>query len=446
MGVFSTAERLADQTPPERNRYVDFLRVVALGVVVIGHWVVIDVQTQNGLPAGASVLGVLPWAHWLTWGFQVIPIFFLIGGYANAVSWRSHRDRNGDWGTWLFRRSLRLLWPTTIFVVAAALATLIAATLGTPVGLLRQAAAAVSIILWFLAAYLGVAALTPLAVSAHERWRLAFPAALTGMVFLIDALRFLADAEVFALLNHALVWGTFHQLGIAWWNGDVAARTRQWALTTTAAAGLIAAVAWGPYPVSMITVPGAEIQNTGPPTLALLFFGMTQIGLVLLLGRPAQHSLRRSGAWKVVVGANLMVMSAFLWHVLPVVIVATLLWTADLDLPQPVGSASWLAFRPVWILMLLIVLIPILFVAARFERPPPALEELSARIQHSSASLTLGLLGVAAGSAGLALIALEGFWTGGAALVQVWGLAGVMGGLALTTAGGSLGRRPAPRA
>jgi hypothetical protein len=85
-------------------------------------------------------------------------------------------------------------------------------------------------------------------------------------------------------------------------------------------------VAWGPYPVSMITVSGAEVQNTGPPTLALLLFGMTQIGIVLLLRRPVSRWLRRSGVWTAVVAGNLMVMSAFLWHVLPVVIVATILW------------------------------------------------------------------------------------------------------------------------
>jgi hypothetical protein len=116
----------------------------------------------------------------------------------------------------------------------------VAAVLGTPVGLLRQAAVAVSIILWFLAVYLGVAALTPLAVSAHDRWGLAFVATLAGMVVLIDALRFLADAETVGWANYALVWGVFHQFGIAWRDGEITAGARPMVLTVTAAAGLIA--------------------------------------------------------------------------------------------------------------------------------------------------------------------------------------------------------------
>jgi hypothetical protein len=445
MGFMQRAERLAEQTPPERNRYVDFLRVGALGAVVVGHWLVIDVRIDSGLPTGSSVLDSLPWTHWLTWAFQVIPIFFLIGGYANTVSWRSHRQRGGDWGSWLHRRSLRLLWPTAIFVAVSGLATVVAALLGTPVGLLRQAATAVSIILWFLAVYLGVAVLTPLAVAAHDRWRLACVATLVTMVILIDAVRFLTDTETVGWANYALVWGAFHQFGIAWRERQITTGARPLVLTVTAAAGLIASVAWGPYPVSMITVSGAEVQNTGPPTVALLLFGMTQIGIVLLLRRPLSRWLRRRRVWTAVVAGNLMVMSAFLWHVLPVVIVATILWIAGLSPPQPMGSVSWLAFRFPWVVTMAIVLLPILFLVVRFERPPHRLEGLSWAVERSAVSLTLGLAGVGVATAGLALLALEGFWGGEATLVPVWGLAGVFGGLALTTMGGSLGRRPAAR-
>ena len=36
-------------------------------------------------------LVLLPWTQWLTWGFQVVPVFFAVAGYASAVSW-SRRD------------------------------------------------------------------------------------------------------------------------------------------------------------------------------------------------------------------------------------------------------------------------------------------------------------------------------------------------------------------
>src|SRR5262245_33409566 len=36
--VWSRAARLADCTPPSRNRYVDLLRAASMLVVTIGHW------------------------------------------------------------------------------------------------------------------------------------------------------------------------------------------------------------------------------------------------------------------------------------------------------------------------------------------------------------------------------------------------------------------------
>jgi len=63
-----------------RNRYVDLLRVGAIGFVVLGHWLVTSITYRGGLFQGEDVLTELPWTQWLTLGFQVMPVFFLVGG------------------------------------------------------------------------------------------------------------------------------------------------------------------------------------------------------------------------------------------------------------------------------------------------------------------------------------------------------------------------------
>jgi hypothetical protein len=36
-----------------------------------------------------------PWTQWLTWLFQVTPVFFIVGGYSNGISWNAAiRDAN----------------------------------------------------------------------------------------------------------------------------------------------------------------------------------------------------------------------------------------------------------------------------------------------------------------------------------------------------------------
>ena len=38
--MWNTAKAMAQQAPPERNRWVDFLRAFSILAVVIGHWLV----------------------------------------------------------------------------------------------------------------------------------------------------------------------------------------------------------------------------------------------------------------------------------------------------------------------------------------------------------------------------------------------------------------------
>ena len=77
--------RLAEATPPERNRVVDFWRAAAICVVVFGHWLAASIWvTPDGEIELLNSLEWVPYAGWITWIVQVMPIFFLAGGYANA--------------------------------------------------------------------------------------------------------------------------------------------------------------------------------------------------------------------------------------------------------------------------------------------------------------------------------------------------------------------------
>ncbi len=80
MKIWMTAVSLADQTPPERNRYVDFLRAVSITFVIIGHWLISTAYYVNGNLTPGHMLGIQPWTQWLTWLFQVMPVFFFVGG------------------------------------------------------------------------------------------------------------------------------------------------------------------------------------------------------------------------------------------------------------------------------------------------------------------------------------------------------------------------------
>jgi peptidoglycan/LPS O-acetylase OafA/YrhL len=360
--------QLADRTPPSRERYIDLLRALAITAVVLGHWLITVIRyAEDGRLTGHSALEYLPWAYPLTWLVQVMPVFFVVGGYANAASLTSYRRRGGDAVAWLQQRSGRLVRPTTALLVVLAGAALSARLLGADPGQVRRAVWVASIPLWFLSAYLVVVLLTPPMWRLHQRFGLAVPLVLVVLVAAGDAAR-LAGAAAFGNGNFLFGWLAIHQVGFVWRDGRLPAGPR--AGVPLLAGGLVTLLLLtvvGPYPVSMIDIPGQRIKNASPPTVALLATAATQLGLILLLRERAERWLRRTRPWRAVVTVNAVILTIFLWHMSAVLLLVGALAAAHL-LPTPAaGTAAWWLWRPPWLIMLIPVLAVLVAIFGRIE-------------------------------------------------------------------------------
>ncbi|MGW6982515.1 acyltransferase family protein [Streptomyces sp. NPDC054932] len=362
----ATARDLAEATPADRDRYVDLLRVASLGTVIGGHWLMAAVSA-DGI---GNLLALVPALQVLTWGLQIMPVFFFVGGFSHALSYRSlaRRADGPVYAAFLRARLQRLLRPTLVFVLVWAAAALAVQLAGRGGGRLTGAALrVVTQPLWFIGIYLAMVAFTPPLLKLHERHGWAAFAALAGAAALVDVLRFAFGVPYVEFLNFAFVWLAVHQLGFLRADG----RIRRPAVL--AAAGLAAAallVAYGPYPLSMVGMPGEKVSNMAPPTLALLCHGLWLVGAVQLAAGPAAAWLRRPRVWRGVVAANGLAMTAFLWHLTAMLGVYGVQLALGLDLPAP-ATAAWWAQVPVRILAAgaLTALLVALF--RRFEAPRP---------------------------------------------------------------------------
>lgn len=370
----SSIQDLAARTPSSRRRDLDLLRAAAIGAVVLGHWLMLNVErASDGDLTGFSVLRELQWAHALTWLFQVMPVFFLVGGVANAISWTRQRARGGTATHWLLDRSARLFPPLTAFLLVVAGGAAAARQAGAGTDLVAQAVALVILPLWFLVVYLGVTALTPLTYRLHERYGLAVPAALVAGVAVGDVLRLTTGQELAAAGSFAFGWLAVHQIGYAWHDGTLRLGHRQAATLVVVGLGtLVLLTGPGPYPVSMVTVPGAAIQNPSPPTLALLTLAATQLGLVALVARPAERWLARSRPWTVVVAVNTVVLTVYLWHLVAALLAVLALDALGLLPPSDPGSAGWWLGRMPWLVALAAVLTVLVVLLAPVETRAPA--------------------------------------------------------------------------
>jgi hypothetical protein len=399
-----SAAELAAATPAKRDRYVDFLRVASLAVVMLGHWLMAALVWDDGRLRATNILETAQAAQWLTWLFQIMPVFFIVGGFANSVSWASTVRKGGSYGEWLGSRLTRLIRPVLAFALVWT-----ALVVGLRVAGVNPAALRASSIaqpLWFLAVYVAVVALAPIMVAAQRRWGWGVPVVLAAGVALVDLARWPLGVPLVGWANLALVWLFAHQVGVAWQSGAVAAWSRR-RLAGLAVAGLATVVVLtelAGYPHSMVGGVGESRSNTFPPSLALVALATWQFGLVLSVRSVADRWLSRPRPWAAVVAANGMAMTVYLWHLTPMVAVAAVMLPTGLMPQRAAGSAAWWAWRPLWIALLTIALIPLVAVFARIEL---------ARVTWPRPSGGRAAVAAVLMAAGFAVLARKGFVTSG---------------------------------
>ncbi|MEU0717682.1 acyltransferase [Streptomyces lavendulocolor] len=404
-----SVSELAARTPDTRDRYIDLLRVASLATVVLGHWLMAAVTADGSV---GNLLAVVPQLQVLTWVLQIMPVFFFVGGFSHALSYRS---RPG-YAAFLRTRLQRLLRPTMVFIGVWTAAALVVQLLGNDGGLTGVALRLVAQPLWFIGIYLAMVAFTPPLLKLHERYGWGAFAALAGGAALVDALRFAAGVPYVEFLNFAFVWLAVHQLGFLRADGRVRAPA---ALAVCGLAGAAALVALGPYPLSMVGMPGEKVSNMAPPTFALLCHALWLVGAVELLRGPGGRLARRPAVWRAVVAANGVAMTAFLWHLTAMLGVYGAMLALDVPLPEP-ASGAWWAQVPVRLAVAAAVT-GLLVVAFRAcERPPERRAVPGAGAGGAGGSGPVAALGITLclfGVLGLSMVGFGGLLEGRSAVL-----------------------------
>jgi surface polysaccharide O-acyltransferase-like enzyme len=398
--------RLAEATPADRNRIVDFWRVVAILVVVFGHWLAASIWLMpDGEIALLNSLEWIPYAGWVTWLVQVMPIFFLAGGYANARGLRKVETGEQLRRDWITARVRRMFTPVIpLLLVWVVLITTL--RLFVPPEVVYAGAMSATVPLWFLAVYLILTALAPFTHRWWQRSGLVTIVWLVGAAITVDVARFLLEVPGVGWLNFVFVWAAVHQMGYLWSARDAGGGVpvRAGWLTFAGSLGLLIGVTWtGLYPVAMGGVPGAGVTNMTPPTFAMVLLGTMQLGVIWSTQPAVRRFTSKAHRWHGVVAISGIIMTIYLWHLSAMSLFAAAgLFTFDGVLFQfEPGTASWWITRPAWLAILVVVTLAIVAVFARFEwriskKPAPQ----KVRV------VTIGVLLTAGSAAAVATIGL----------------------------------------
>ena len=354
-----------------RDIAIDTTRAVLLTIVVFLHAFMVGVSLDaNGTPVLENAME--HWSGWpvLTWFAQVMPLFFVLGGFASYTQYSKLRARRTTASAYVSARLARLLIPAGAAIAAVTIFLAALTVTGVSPDVIATAGFRISQPFWFLAVYIGVTALVPAMVWLHERSKGLTLLTLALGALVVDVVRVATDITAIGALNIAFVWLFAQQLGFALADGtlDRLGTRAQRTIGIAALATIAVTMLTGFYPADLYAA-------LNPPMGVLILLGIAQTMIFLQLRTGIRRIGALPGIARVVTWIGERSMTIYSWHMLVTIAIAGALISAPFALPAPITTDWWLT-RPLWFLAVGVAVVVATSFAGRLERrriiAPPA--------------------------------------------------------------------------
>lgn len=380
-------------TSATRDTGIDFVRALCVLGVVVLHSLMVGVTVTDAGPLFANASDGAAWITPLSWVLQVMPLFFVIGGFAGYTALRRSQQRGGTAKEFVAARIHRLVLPAvfTIGVVGVGLTLLLLN--GVPADLVATAGYRYGQPLWFLGVFLLCQALLPLFAAAHRRARWITIELMVTTAVAVDAVRNATGIDGLGFMNLAFVWLALQQLGFFFADGRIDALTRRTriAIGVSAVAILIATFITGVYSPDLIA-------NINPPTASLLLVGVAHTMLLSLMREQVSRWSRLPLPNRFLTFVTPRAMTIYLWH-MPVLLAmagvsAIFAMMTGMALPEP-SSVEWWMTRPVWLVTVVALTAGLAFFLAGIEaRRIPTPTRSAKRLVAASTIGTAAIVGL----------------------------------------------------
>lgn len=420
--------------PRQRSRdaSVDLVRALCLLTVVALHAMMVGVGLVDGAPVIENAMERWSGFPIATWVVQVMPLFFVLGGFSAHRQWERMRARGEGRGDYLAQRLRRLLPPVLGAIGATALALGAISAAGLPAHLVAEAGLRLGQPLWFLGVYLLCTLLVPLMVRMHELAPTTTTLSLASAALGVDALRAITGIEAVGFANLLLVWLAAQQLGF--WIAD--GTVDRWSRSAVRALGAGALALAGALCLLGLSSPDL-FQALNPPSAVLVLLGVAQ-SAIMVLARERLRAVAQGRRAAAALGAiNARAMTIYAWHMLVLIALAGASLSSPALLPTPLSEEWWWS-RPLWLLAVAAATVVVVRVVGVLETGAVA-DGLDARIRGASPSgarIAAAYLVAAAGVLGVLVARGEPL---------AWMIAALALSSSLALARGSRPRRPRVR-
>ncbi|OBG84889.1 acyltransferase [Mycobacterium sp. E802] len=398
-GLFPSPAEVEAQTPPDRDRAIDVIRIVSLVGVVFGHTIMATSTIRDDVFIWSNLLTASTVFQALTWIFQIMPLFFFAGVAASVQSWRP----GSSWGGWLLKRCTRLYRPVFYYLAfwTAALAVL---RFVLPEHVYEPVAGISIQLLWFLGAYVLVLAAVPLLARITTTAQLAGAIISTyAFIAVIDAVRINLDGYATLGYLNTVVWLIPGMFGVAY---------RRNLLSSGAALKIgvgmlgvnLALLYFGPYELSLVGIETQQLKNMTPPSLLLAGHAIMMCAFAIAAAPAINRWAQRPRVWWLTAIGNSGAMTLYLWH-MPLLLGVHLVFDyLGLDRYDP--SAPGFVALSIVQLVLMAGLVALAFVALRpLENNPLPRWDGGVVSSTGVRSAAVGLLLCVAGAATLTSVA-----------------------------------------
>lgn len=414
--VATTAAARPDHARPDharpaarggRDGAVDLARAWCLVVVVLLHALMVGVSVGVDGPVLENALDGWSGLPALTWLLQVMPLFFVLGGFSSFTQWSRLREAGGRYGDYLAGRVRRLLTPAVAAAAAAALVLAALAVAGVPAEVVAAAGFRLSQPLWFLGVYVLCTVAVPAFTALHRRAPVTTLAGIGAAAVAVDVVRAVTGVSAVGFANLLFVWLTVQQLGFWLADGRFAGPGRRRLLGAGAAAfcALVVLCACGVWSPDLL-------QNLNPPTAALLALAAVQLAGFELLRPLLRRAATRPAVASTVRAVGERAMTIYSWHMLALIGLAGGLLLAGVELPVPRSPEWWLS-RPLWLLAVTVAVTAVVAVAGRVETRRVATRQAETRRPGQRPSAARALSAAAAGAGGVLSVLVSGGTPGG---------------------------------
>ncbi|BDZ38104.1 acyltransferase family protein [Microbacterium suwonense] len=225
---------------PSRDSAVDLARALCILGVVVLHSLMVGVTLSPAGPVFANAGESGGWLVPVSWVLQVMPLFFVIGGFSGLTALRALRRRGGSAAGFAAARVRRLLVPAIAAVGAAGALLALLADAGVAADLIELAGFRFGQPLWFLGVFLLCQGLLPVMARLHDTAPVRSIAMLAAISLAVDTARSISGIDGIGFLNLLFVWLTLQQLGFLLADGRIDALSTR--VRTVVAAGAVAAL------------------------------------------------------------------------------------------------------------------------------------------------------------------------------------------------------------